>query len=99
MDSTANPYLFTTALLLAALDGLEKKTRLLWKDCKFFPHLMDESMRVQYGMDKSMPGTFKEALDCLKMDFAIKIWMAGVLLKWFISVKNKEVEFRRMTDE
>lgn len=100
MDSTANPYLFTAALLLAALDGLEKKTELLWKDCKFFPRLMDESIRVQYGMDKGMPGTFKEALDCLKMDFAVKTWTAEDLLKWFISVKDKEVEeFRKMTDE
>ncbi|CRL17115.1 unnamed protein product [Penicillium camemberti] len=61
---------------------------------------MDESIRVQYGMDKGMPGTFKEALDCLKMDFAVKTWMAEDLLKWFISVKDKEVEeFRKMTDE
>lgn len=99
MDSTANPYLFTAAILLAVLDGLEKKTRLLWKDCKFFPHLMDESMRVQYGIENSMPGTFKEALDCLKMDFAVKTWMAEDLLKWFISVKDKEVEEFKMTDE
>ncbi|KAL9098911.1 MAG: hypothetical protein Q9163_005513 [Psora crenata] len=100
MDSTANPYLFAAAVLLAALDGLGKKTKLVWKDCKFFPHLMDERSRVEFGMDKSMPVTFKEALDCLKSDAAVKTWIAEDLLKWFISVKDKEVEeFGKMTDE
>lgn len=81
MDSTANPYLFTATVLLAGLDGLGKKTELVWKDCKFFPLLMDERMRVEYGMDKSMPITLKEALDCLKRDAAVKTWIAEDLLK------------------
>ena len=100
MDSTTNPHLFVAAVLLAALDGLETQTELVWKDCKFFPHLMDERMRAEYGMDKSMPVTLKEALDFLKRDAALKTWIAEDLLKWFISVKNKEVEeFGKMTDE
>lgn len=100
MDGTANPYLFTAAVVLAGLDGLGKKTELVWKDCKIFPHLMDERMRVEYGMDKSMPVTLNEALDCLKGDAAVKTWIAEDLLKWFISVKDKEVEvFGKMTDE
>jgi glutamine synthetase len=100
MDGTANPYLFAAVVLLAALDGLGKKTELVWKDCKFFPHLMDERMRVEYGMDKRMPVTFKEALDCLKSDAAVKTWIAEDLLKWYISVKDVEVEeFGKMTDE
>lgn len=100
MDSTANPYLFAAAVLLAALDGLEKKTELVWKDCKFFPHLLDKRMRVEYGMDKSMPATFKEALDCLKRDAAVDTWIAEELLRWYISVKDKEIEeFGKMTDE
>lgn len=100
MDGTANPYLFTAAVLLAGLDGLGKKTELVWKDCKIFPHLLDERMRVEYGMDKGMPVTLNEALDCLKRDVAVKTWIAEDLLKWFISVKDKEVEvFGKMTDE
>ncbi|RHZ48889.1 uncharacterized protein CDV56_105497 [Aspergillus thermomutatus] len=100
MDSTANPYLFVATVLLAALDGLANKTELVWKDCKFFPHLLDESMRAEYGMHKSMPVTFKEALDYLKRDVALKTWIGKDLLKWFISVKDKEVEeFGKMTDE
>ncbi|KAI3319617.1 hypothetical protein HD806DRAFT_508585 [Xylariaceae sp. AK1471] len=89
MDVTANPYLFVAAVLLAALDGLGKKTELVWKDCKIFPHLMDERMRVEYGIDKSMPVTLKEALECLKRDAAMKTCIAEDLLKWFISFKDK----------
>ncbi|GAW16227.1 hypothetical protein ANO14919_056500 [Xylariales sp. No.14919] len=100
MDGTANPYLFVGAVLLAALDGLQQKTKLVWKDCKFFPDLMDETMRVEYGIDKSMPVTLKEALECLRMDSALKTWIAEDLLKWFISVKDKDVEeFGKMTDK
>ncbi|KAJ5940362.1 hypothetical protein N7516_000530 [Penicillium verrucosum] len=100
MDGTANPYLFVAAILLAALDGLSKKTELVWKDCKIFPDLLDEKMRVEYGMDKSMPVTFKEALDYLKNDADMRTWIGKDLLKWFISVKDKEVEeFAKMDDE
>ncbi|KAF5121999.1 Protein fluG [Metarhizium anisopliae] len=100
MDGTANPYLFAAAVLLAALDGLAKKTELVWKDCKLFPHLMNEEMRVEYGINNSMPVTFKEALDCLKEDAVVNAWIAKGLLEWYISVKEKEAEvFGEMTDE
>lgn len=97
MDGTANPYLFVGAVLLAGLEGLEKKTELTWKDCKFFPDSMNESKRAEYGIHKRMPATFKEALDCLKSESSAG---ASELLKWYISVKDKEVEeFGKMTEE
>ncbi|KID93396.1 Glutamine synthetase, partial [Metarhizium majus ARSEF 297] len=100
MDGTANPYLFTAAVLLAALDGLAKKTDLVWKDCKLFPHLMTEKMRVDYGINDGMPVTFTEALHCLKRDAVVNAWIARDLLEWYISVKEKEVEvFGEMTQE
>ncbi|KAI6088623.1 glutamine synthetase [Hypoxylon rubiginosum] len=101
MDSTANPYLFVAVVLLAGLDGLKKETELAWKDCKFFPHLMDNEWRIEYGMDKRMPGTLKETLNHLKGDAAVKTWMmAEDLLKWYVSVKDKEVEeFEKIPDE
>jgi glutamine synthetase len=80
MDSTANPYLFVAAVLLAALDGLRNKTDLTWKDCKTFSHLMDKRMRVEYGIDEPMPVTLKEALDYLKSDATANTWIAEDLL-------------------
>lgn len=100
MDGTANPHLFTATVVLAGLDGLRKKTVLAWKDCKFFPDEMDEKMRADHGMDKHMPVTLKEALHYLKEDDAMRSLVGDDLLKWYISVKDKEVEeFGKMTDE
>ncbi|KAI1420541.1 glutamine synthetase [Xylaria sp. FL1777] len=100
MDGTANPYLFVGAILFAGLDGVASKTQLVWKDCKFFPDRMDEKMRAEYGMDKRMPITLKEALDYLKGDASLKTLIGEDLVKWFISVKDKEVEeFGKWTDE
>jgi glutamine synthetase len=100
MDSTANPYLFVASLLLAGLHGLEKKTDLAWKDCKMFSHLLDESMRAEYGLHQRMPGSLRKALDCLKRDVAFQAYLPEDLLRWYISVKDKEVEeFGKMADE
>ncbi|KAI1768525.1 glutamine synthetase [Hypoxylon sp. FL1150] len=100
MDSTANPYLFTAGVLIAGLDGLEKKTELTWKDCKLFPRLMKKKVRAEYGMNKRMPGTLEEALDHLKGDAAMTTGVAEALLKCYISVKDKEVEqFEMMSEE
>ncbi|KAI0479826.1 glutamine synthetase [Xylaria cf. heliscus] len=100
MDGTANPYLFVGAVLLAALDGLEKKTEVVWKDCKFLPDMMSEKKRIEYGIDKTMPVTLKEALDSLKRNTALKTWIGEDLLKWFVFVKERELEeFGRWTDE
>ncbi|KAI1821595.1 glutamine synthetase [Xylaria intraflava] len=102
MDGTANPYLFVGAVLLAALDGLShgNNTEPIWKDCKFFLDLIDEKTRAEYGIDKRMPVTLKEALDCLKRDTTLKASIGEELVKWFISVKDKDAEeFGKWTDE
>lgn len=100
MDGTANPYLFAACVLLAALDGLESKTELRWKNLKVFPHLLDEKRRIEYGIDKHMPVTFKEALDGLRNDAVLKTQIGEELLKWYLHVKDKDVEeFGKMTDE
>lgn len=63
-------------------------------------HLLHEEMRVEYGMDKRMPVTFKEALESLKKDADLKAWIRQDLLRWFISAKDKEVEeFAMISDE
>ncbi|EEP78976.1 predicted protein [Uncinocarpus reesii 1704] len=100
MDGTSNPYLFAAVVLYAGLDGLAKKTELRWKDCTFFPHLMTEEMRVEHGMDVPMPVSLRGALDCLKKDTAVAAWIGDDLLKWYMSVKEKEVEeFSKMHDD
>ncbi|KAI1114465.1 glutamine synthetase [Nemania sp. NC0429] len=100
MDSTANPYLFASALLLAAKDGIENNIEMTWKDCKLFPDLLDADGRASYGLNQSMPVSLKEALDCLRNDSGLGERIPHDLLKWFMSVKDKEVEeFAKMSDE
>lgn len=83
MDGTSNPYLFVASVLLAALDRVKTKTKLLWKDCKFLPQTMDEKKLAEYGMNHSMPTTLKEALNHLKNDEALKSWIPADLLNLF----------------
>lgn len=100
MDGTSSPYLFVASVLLAALDGVKTETTLLSKDCKFSFQTMDEKKRAEYGMNHNMPTTLKEALDHLKNDEDFKSWIPADLLKWYISVKDKEVEtFGKISDE
>ncbi|KIL95720.1 glutamine synthetase [Fusarium avenaceum] len=100
MDGTSSPYLFVASVLLAALDGVKTETKLLSKDCKFPLQTMSEKKRAEYAMNHSMPTILKEALDHLKNDEASKSWIPADLLKWYISVKVKEVEtFGKMSDE
>ncbi|KAI1262709.1 glutamine synthetase [Xylariaceae sp. FL1019] len=100
MDSTANPYLFAAVLLLAAQDGLENNIDMVWKDCSLFPDLLDANERASYELNKSMPVSLKEALDCLRSDTDLTKRIPGELLKWVLSVKDKEVEeFAKMSDE
>ncbi|KAH8427016.1 uncharacterized protein LDX57_004737 [Aspergillus melleus] len=100
MDSTANPYLFTAAVLFAGMDGLKNYTKLIWQDCTLFPDLMSGHMLAAHGMVKAMPITLKGALDCLKKDVAFKDWIGEALLKYFLSIKDKEVEqFGKMTED
>ncbi|KAI0197909.1 glutamine synthetase [Astrocystis sublimbata] len=99
MDATANPYLFTAAAILTCLDGLEKTTELVWKDCKFFPDSMTKESLSEHGIKEAMPTSLKEALAGLKADKDMTSVM-GDLADWFISVKDKEVEeFSKMSEE
>jgi glutamine synthetase len=99
MDSTSNPYLFTAAVLLAGSNGLSEKVDLTWKDCRVFPHSLDEGGRAKYRLDERMPSSLQDALESLKADEIVKTWIPEDLLKSYISVKEREVEaFQTMTD-
>ncbi|KAI1324909.1 glutamine synthetase [Xylariaceae sp. FL0255] len=100
MDSTANAYLFASALLLAAKDGIENDIEMAWKNCNFFPDLLDADGRAFYGLGECMPASLKEALECLISDAGLRRRIPDDLLKWFLSVKDKEVEeFAKMSDD
>lgn len=100
MDCTSNPYLFAAAVLLAGLSGLSEQVDLAWKDCRVFPHLLDEGERARYGLKEAMPSDLNQALESLKADAAMKTWISEDLLSSYIHVKEKEVEeFQNMTPD
>ncbi|KAI0141883.1 glutamine synthetase [Xylariaceae sp. FL1272] len=91
---------FASALLLAAHDGTENDIDMIWKDCKLFPDLLDADAGASYGLNKSMPVSFKEALDCFRSDTELGKGIPNELLNWFLSVKDKEAEeFAKMSGE
>jgi glutamine synthetase len=99
LDATANPYLFTAAVLLAGLGGLKENVDLAWGDCHVFPQTLDEEERAKYRLNESMPSGLWEALESLKADEVLKTWMSEDLLNSYIPVKEKEVEvFQQMPD-
>ncbi|KPM39092.1 hypothetical protein AK830_g7470 [Neonectria ditissima] len=99
MDGTSNPYLFAAAVLLAGSDGLSERAELTWKDCRGFPHSLDEAGRAEYQLER-MPNSLHEALESLKVDSVLRTWMPKSLMRSYISLKEKEVEvFKTMPDD
>lgn len=102
IDGTSNPYLFTAAVLQAGISGLgdaDGGGNLRWTDCHMFLSSLDEGERTKYHLNDRMPSSLQEALEALKADAALKMWMSEDLLKTYISVKDKEVEtFQKMSD-
>ncbi|VUC23859.1 unnamed protein product [Clonostachys rosea] len=100
LDSTANPYLFAYALLMAGQYGVVNGMQLEWKDCSSFPSLLDICQRADYGLTSRMPSSLQEALDHLREDSVMQFILPHSFLEWYISLKKKEVEeFAKMTDE
>ena len=53
---------------------------------------MNDELRAQYGINKSMPATLDEAIRYLKEDESMKVEIGEDLLAWYTAVKDKEVE-------
>ena len=99
MDSTCNPYLFAAAVLQAGLSGLGQELE-LGKDCRVFPHLLNERGHPSFGLYEKMPTSLQEALESLKADEAMRWTDCEKLLDSYLLVKEKEVEvFEKMTEE
>lgn len=85
-DPSANPYLATTAIMLAGLDGIKKK---LEPGDPVKENLYEESVRRD-GI-KNLPRSLDEALDELESDSE---WLSQVfpkeLLETYVEIKRKE---------
>ncbi len=94
---TCNPYLAFSAMLMAGLDGIQKRIdpgKPLEKD---FYHISAEEQE-EYGL-VTMPSSLKEALEALKKDHDF-LMQGGVwteeLLDTFVAEKKREIEHAEM---
>jgi glutamine synthetase len=87
-DTAANPYLAFAALVMAGMDGIQRKMdpgEPLDKD--IYDLSADELMRVP-----AMPETLEEALDCLEADYEFLLKgdvFTAELIETFIAYKRK----------
>lgn len=105
LDATANPYLFTAASILAGVDGLTRKTELLWQDCPVLAGAMlscDRESREtdRYGLVEPIPKSLSEALNFLMLDHSLNQYLSDGLLSLYLYVKSMEVDgFGKETKE
>jgi glutamine synthetase len=93
-DPTCNPYLAFAAMLIAGLDGIEKRMAP--------PDALEENL---YDLDdaqcierqvKTLPGSLKEALDCLEGDRVIQDALGPHVYERLVNAKTQEWDDYRM---
>lgn len=82
-DSTANPYLAFSAMLLAGLDGIKKKIDPQELGYGPLDKNIYELSDAEKGKIRSVPGSLNEALDALEADYEF-LTEGGVFSKDFI---------------
>jgi glutamine synthetase len=88
-DSSANPYLATAALIVAGLDGVDRKLEPP-ADCSV--DLFDLSLAQVKGLGIALlPQSLGEALDALAADELICSALGQTLTHEFLSLKRAEI--------
>ncbi|MFO7248798.1 MAG: type I glutamate--ammonia ligase [Bacillota bacterium] len=87
-DPSCNPYLALAVMLKAGLDGIKNKLTLPPAVDRNI-YIMTEEERRDLGIE-SLPGTLKEALECLKQDPVICDALGEHALTHFIEAKEIE---------
>ncbi|ALA41423.1 MULTISPECIES: type I glutamate--ammonia ligase [Paenibacillus] len=90
-DSTANPYLAFSAMLMAGLDGIKRKLNPIELGYGPLDTNIYELSDAEKGKIRSVPGSLDEALDALEADCEF-LTEGGVFTKDFI---DNYVEFKR----
>jgi glutamine synthetase len=98
-DPSANPYLAFTAMLAAALDGIEKHTSCPEPLNDVNVYELTTAERRKRGIEE-LPGSLAEALEELEADPVLKTALGPVLYEAFVRAKRAERdEYRtRVTD-
>lgn len=94
-DPSSNPYLAFTAILAAALDGIERKLEPPKALNNVNLYHLDQKERRKLGV-KELPGSLAEALTELEKDEVIKSALGGVMYEAFARAKWEEWDEYRM---
>lgn len=87
-DSACNPYLSLAVCLCAGLDGIDRK---LTPPEEISDNIfaMDQKQREERGI-RNLPGSLKEAIECLKEDKLVCSTLGEHVLSQYIEGKEKE---------
>jgi glutamine synthetase len=98
VDNSSNPYLALGAIIVAGLDGLEKKLD-PGPPLDMDPGLVPEAEREHRGL-KPLPRSLDEALDNLEQDKLLMAAMGETLATSYLAVRRSEAAaFRDQPDE
>src|SRR5512139_802482 len=94
-DPSANPYLAFTAMLAAALDGIDKKFNCPKPLNNVNVYELTAEERKGLGVSE-LPGSLLEALQELDSDAVIKAALGSIIFETFTRAKLEEIEEYRM---
>ena len=90
IDGSCNPYLATTVLLAAGLDGVEKGLEAGAPNERNMYELSEETLRGEGIV--VLPATLKEAIDALEQDEVIRAALGEEYAQTYIAAKREEWE-------
>ena len=93
-DPAANPYLALAVLLKAGLEGIKNKYALPMERTENLYHMTDLE-RADLGIE-TLPGSLKEALECLVKDDVISAVLGTHAMTHYISGKEMECDEYRL---
>ncbi|KAL3469358.1 hypothetical protein BJX99DRAFT_241496 [Aspergillus californicus] len=98
-DTTANAYLFASAVIHAGWAGINTKAALTFSDCQLKPSSLStadvKGQLAQFGITERLPKSLEEAIECLRKDDVARSWINEELSAQYI--KTKEIEIKHFS--
>ncbi|KAJ4407301.1 hypothetical protein N0V82_009939 [Gnomoniopsis sp. IMI 355080] len=93
LDGLANPYLSMAALILAGVNGVTAREKLIWADCEIDPATLTDNDRKELNVTQMLPASVEEALQALKEDGELTELLGTELVEKYCAVKEFELKF------
>lgn len=78
------------AILLAGVNGVTNKEKLIWADCEIDPASLTENDRKELNVSQMIPASVGEALQALKDDGELIELLGAELVEKYSAVKEFE---------